>query len=385
MELFDVFKERVTNTVHHLPYMILVAWTLSLFQFPFVLTTSKARKMRVAITTSNSDEEVKRLQYMASCEAKSRPKWVQIAGDTDVWAIMLALFLQDIPFVLVRLYLMIEFKLMSYTMIFFASKNILVIMLQMYRLMVLIHERYHKTKIEQDAHRLLNHYRQMLDACKDVLHKLKDEGASHMSSMKMVGGRKKGNKKLIPGGRKKRVDSEQTVRGDSYGGEPGSGSNAHLLRKPYRRKRTSFQEEEEIIQIELEKVQDDDDIVFDASNPVIKTTVSRLEADDYQINQEPRQNTIFSPSISRKNDDEPEPLTVFEDATGGSNLEWSKKPEDPISPNVREVYDEFGSLTNTVSLGYSEEFPEPDHSKLSSTAVDSQSTLNTDENISDKN
>uniref|UniRef100_A0A915HG64 Uncharacterized protein n=1 Tax=Romanomermis culicivorax TaxID=13658 RepID=A0A915HG64_ROMCU len=86
---------------------------------------------------------------MASCEARDQPKWVQILGDTDVWAIVLALSFQDIPFVVVRLYLMIEYRLMSYTMIFFTCKNALVFTLQLYRFIVILQERYSRTKVEQ--------------------------------------------------------------------------------------------------------------------------------------------------------------------------------------------------------------------------------------------
>lgn len=425
-----MFKEHVIKTVNHLPYMILIAWTMSLLQFPFVMTTSKARKMRVAITTSNSDEEVKRLQYMASCEVKARPKWVQIAGDTDVWAIVLALFLQDIPFVLVRLYLMIEYKLMSYTMIFFTSKNLLVIMLQMYRMVVLVHERYHKAKIEADAHRLVNHYRHMLEACRDVLHKLKDDSVGQISNMKMPKGRKRGRKAAGSGGSGSSSGGTGTATGigtggggtgggrnkrnselqdDHYGSDQGSGSNAHLIRKPYRRKRTSFQEEEEIIQIELEKVQneehdgddedgeDGEDVVF---NPLLKTTVAHLEpnVDDEGLvdgnEQHENPNIIFSPSVVRRKNDKSD--VDDEDASkeskskkvssssnlAGQTVTSTTKQRTPMSANTQEV-DEFGSNTNTASLGIdSDELAEPDHSKLSSSAIDSQSTLNTDEHIS---
>uniref|UniRef100_A0A915JUM5 Transmembrane protein n=1 Tax=Romanomermis culicivorax TaxID=13658 RepID=A0A915JUM5_ROMCU len=57
VEMFDTFKEPIIRQAPKLPYAVLTVWTLSLAQFPFVMTTSRARKMRVAITQSNSDEE----------------------------------------------------------------------------------------------------------------------------------------------------------------------------------------------------------------------------------------------------------------------------------------------------------------------------------------
>lgn len=61
VELFDVFKEPAVVSTPSLQYMVLTCWFLSLLQFPFVLTVSKARKMRVAITQSTSHEDIRRL------------------------------------------------------------------------------------------------------------------------------------------------------------------------------------------------------------------------------------------------------------------------------------------------------------------------------------
>ncbi|VDM82494.1 unnamed protein product, partial [Strongylus vulgaris] len=50
VEFFDVFKEKAVYNNVGVQQIVLAAWTLSLLQFPFVLTVSRARKMRVAIT-----------------------------------------------------------------------------------------------------------------------------------------------------------------------------------------------------------------------------------------------------------------------------------------------------------------------------------------------
>ncbi|VDK82470.1 unnamed protein product [Cylicostephanus goldi] len=50
VEFFDVFKEKPVYNNVGVQQIVLAAWTLSLLQFPFVLTVSRARKMRVAIT-----------------------------------------------------------------------------------------------------------------------------------------------------------------------------------------------------------------------------------------------------------------------------------------------------------------------------------------------
>ncbi|CAJ0578188.1 unnamed protein product, partial [Mesorhabditis spiculigera] len=133
VEFFDVFKERAVFTSQWVQVLVLIPWTLSLLQFPFVLTVSRARKMRVAITSP--------LDEIAIPE---RPDVSNICNDVDIWAIVLANCLQDIPFLLVRLYLMFGRGLITYTMLFFTCKNALIIVLQTYRAFVLINDRYIK-------------------------------------------------------------------------------------------------------------------------------------------------------------------------------------------------------------------------------------------------
>uniref|UniRef100_A0A8R1DQA3 Transmembrane protein 26 n=1 Tax=Caenorhabditis japonica TaxID=281687 RepID=A0A8R1DQA3_CAEJA len=123
VEFFDVFKERVVYSNSRVQKIVLSAWTLSLLQFPFVLTVSRARKMRVAIT--NDYEQL---------FARNRPRsCFKAFYDVDIWAIFLANALQDVPFLLTRLYLMTVHNLVTYTMIFFFFKNMLIILLQTYR------------------------------------------------------------------------------------------------------------------------------------------------------------------------------------------------------------------------------------------------------------
>ncbi|PIC55343.1 hypothetical protein B9Z55_000658 [Caenorhabditis nigoni] len=132
VEFFDVFKEKVVYSNSKVQTIVLSAWTLSLLQFPFVLTVSRARKMRVAIT--NDYEQLFARQRPRSC--------FKAFYDVDIWAIFLANALQDVPFLLTRLYLMTVHNLVTYTMIFFFFKNMLIILLQTYRSIIIINDRY---------------------------------------------------------------------------------------------------------------------------------------------------------------------------------------------------------------------------------------------------
>ncbi|PAV84317.1 hypothetical protein WR25_16890 isoform A [Diploscapter pachys] len=132
VEFFDVFKEKVVYTDKRMQQIVLAAWTLSLLQFPFVLTVSRARKMRVAITKA----------YEELIMPRRRAEFWQVIRDVDIWAIILANSLQDIPFLLVRLYLMLIQGLVTYTMIFFTFKNALIIFFQTYRAFIIVNDRY---------------------------------------------------------------------------------------------------------------------------------------------------------------------------------------------------------------------------------------------------
>ncbi|CAD5209966.1 unnamed protein product [Bursaphelenchus xylophilus] len=138
VEFFDVFKERTVYFNLNLQKLVLSAWTLSLLQFPFILTVSRARKMRVAITDDTA------------ITTKSRTM-SQILYDVDIWAIIVASCLQDIPFFLVRVYLILQYKLITYTMIFFLSKNALIIALQFYRAVIIFNDRYLHPRTESRA------------------------------------------------------------------------------------------------------------------------------------------------------------------------------------------------------------------------------------------
>ncbi|VDN58151.1 unnamed protein product [Dracunculus medinensis] len=125
VEFFDVFKEKEVWSSSTVQNFMLSAWTLSLLQFPFVLTISRARKMRVAITKTYHELIIDNDEYQR--------KTCNVLYDVDIWAIILANALQDLPFLSVRLYLMLAQGLVTYTMIFFTCKNALIIVLQTYR------------------------------------------------------------------------------------------------------------------------------------------------------------------------------------------------------------------------------------------------------------
>ena len=93
-------------------YAILGIWSWSLLQFTLVLTATRVRKDRVggaSVFWSSKDEE-----RVACCSS-------------DVFGIMVSIAMEDGPFLILRLLLIIEYRVISYTNMFFTCKNSLVI------------------------------------------------------------------------------------------------------------------------------------------------------------------------------------------------------------------------------------------------------------------
>ncbi|TPP55961.1 Transmembrane protein 26, partial [Fasciola gigantica] len=66
--------------------------------------------------------------------------------ETELWAIGMSLMLQDLPFLVLRLTLIIYFNVRSYSNVFFTCKNTLLIMLQLFRSIVIVVEAYERSK-----------------------------------------------------------------------------------------------------------------------------------------------------------------------------------------------------------------------------------------------
>ncbi len=97
---------------------ILSIWSWSLLQFTMVLTATKARRDQSQCVDKPSS---------GSNGGCCRP---------DVYGIIVSILMQDAPFLVLRMLLIIHYGVVSYTNMFFTCKNTLVIALLMYRLIV---------------------------------------------------------------------------------------------------------------------------------------------------------------------------------------------------------------------------------------------------------
>lgn len=108
-----------------------------------VLTSAKARRDQSGIL---SRIQGKREKTNGCCAA-------------DVHGILISILLQDLPFLCLRLLLIFKYRVLSYTNMFFTSKNTLVIILLLYRLIVVYIERHTGEEVNHVAYDPTRHSR----------------------------------------------------------------------------------------------------------------------------------------------------------------------------------------------------------------------------------
>nr|XP_006813184.1 PREDICTED: transmembrane protein 26-like [Saccoglossus kowalevskii] len=137
IEFFEVFKEDSVKYNRELIIVTLTLWTWSLMQFTLVVTVTKSSKPRLAMPSPAEDE----------IREDSDPRCVCL--ESDAWGIAVTLSLQDGPFLIYRLILIIKYNVVTHMNIFFTVKNILIIILQVYRLIVVQIEKSEKKAKEE--------------------------------------------------------------------------------------------------------------------------------------------------------------------------------------------------------------------------------------------
>ncbi|KAI4874549.1 hypothetical protein NFI96_029025 [Prochilodus magdalenae] len=125
LDIFDTFKEPEVKTNHAVIIVGLSLFSWALMQFPLVLTQTSPSK-------PHGDSQTP--------EERTLPGFLPWASSSccssEVWSLLLTVGLQDGPFLVYRLYLMIRENVLNQLMIFFTCKNILIVMLELYRICV---------------------------------------------------------------------------------------------------------------------------------------------------------------------------------------------------------------------------------------------------------
>ncbi|XP_010789130.1 transmembrane protein 26, partial [Notothenia coriiceps] len=121
LDIFDTFKEPEVKTNRAVVMMGLGLFSWALMQFPLVLTQTQLPK----------GESPKTCVFCPGA-----PSWFTSCCSSEVWSLLLTVGLQDGPFLIYRLYLMVQEQVLNQLMIFFTCKNILIVLLELYRIFV---------------------------------------------------------------------------------------------------------------------------------------------------------------------------------------------------------------------------------------------------------
>ncbi|KAJ8371110.1 hypothetical protein SKAU_G00111380 [Synaphobranchus kaupii] len=135
LDIFDTFKEPEVKTNRTIILVGLSLFTWALMQFPLVLTQTSHSKAQQG---TNRDPSADRGPSDADGSAGDR---CASCYSSEVWSLLLTVGLQDGPFLVYRLYLMVRENVLNQLMIFFTCKNILVVLLEVYRILVVQCER----------------------------------------------------------------------------------------------------------------------------------------------------------------------------------------------------------------------------------------------------
>ncbi|XP_067673824.1 transmembrane protein 26-like [Haliotis asinina] len=146
MDLFVLFEEPDVRKDRVYTYVILVIWSVSLLQFAIVLTATKSpKKSRQALVHPEEEFEEEKAKVCGPCCGCLK---------TEIWSLLLSFMMQDGPFLTCRLYGLIRYNLITYSIIFYTCKNIFVVMLLVYRLSVLCCFE-NEAETEKAAHRAM--------------------------------------------------------------------------------------------------------------------------------------------------------------------------------------------------------------------------------------
>ncbi|XP_072032674.1 transmembrane protein 26-like isoform X2 [Amphiura filiformis] len=132
----ETLKMEQTACDDVLVYFVLGAWSWSLLQFTLGLTATKQRKPRVVATGPGIRAKVEVEPRTGFCAP------ILYCCETEIWALLVSVIMQDGPYLVIRLYIMFTFKTFAQTTIFFTCKNGILFLLQMYRMYVVIAHRH---------------------------------------------------------------------------------------------------------------------------------------------------------------------------------------------------------------------------------------------------
>ncbi|XP_061164157.1 transmembrane protein 26-like [Saccostrea echinata] len=120
MEFFVVFEDPVFYTNTGLKYATLIIWSISLLQFIFVIAVAKGPK-RFRLGTIVDEKESEHKNFGA-----------------ELWGLLISITFMDGPYFALRIYAITVHKVLSFGILFFTCKNVLMLILLFYRLFIVV-------------------------------------------------------------------------------------------------------------------------------------------------------------------------------------------------------------------------------------------------------
>jgi len=135
IDLLSIFQEDKVIIDTEMIYSTLAVFSWSTFQFSLTLVASRGRTFR--IESDNQSENIQLTSKKQKNRRSNPPKiksTCQKLASSELPSIFITILMQDLPFLIIRLIAVIHFKVHSYTTIFFTCKNLIILLLQFYRL-----------------------------------------------------------------------------------------------------------------------------------------------------------------------------------------------------------------------------------------------------------
>ncbi|XP_020360406.1 transmembrane protein 26-like [Oncorhynchus kisutch] len=142
LDIFDTFTEPDVKTNRAVIDVGLALFSWALMHFPLVLTQTCPTKAQPNPSSSQpGSSQWSLFQGVSMAVVEGMPGtpsscYPGLCCSREVWRLLLTVGHQDGPFLVYRLYLMIRKNVLNQLMIFFTCKNILVVLLEVYRIFV---------------------------------------------------------------------------------------------------------------------------------------------------------------------------------------------------------------------------------------------------------
>ncbi|XP_069804126.1 transmembrane protein 26-like [Dendropsophus ebraccatus] len=141
LDILQLMKEPSVNTNKSITVVGLCLFTWAVMQFTIVLTQT--------LSTSSVDTET---DGRFDSPSKAKNCILSVCCTSEVWSVMITVFMQDGPFLIYRLYLVTREGVFSDSMTFFICKNILAVIIQVYRVVVFLCKENRKIKKLKQSH-----------------------------------------------------------------------------------------------------------------------------------------------------------------------------------------------------------------------------------------